>query len=141
MKYVVEVDPSDFYAVEAVAGKLKPLAAYTAQLANENTQLHEQIGVYKDFVRDLCIESGLSLQSSLMDITRRVSKDHAGLKALMTDFQQAIAPGKNYNLAMLVHMAKEHRIGANRRRTLENHVTDFTEQLHEDAFIKLAPED
>lgn len=43
----------------------QPLAEYISKQALENTELHKQIGVYREFVQNLCHDLGLSLQSDL----------------------------------------------------------------------------
>lgn len=52
----------------------QPLAEYISKQALENTELHKQIGVYREFVQNLCHDLGLSLQSDLVSIKGAIQR-------------------------------------------------------------------
>lgn len=55
----------------------QPLAEYISKQAIENSELHKQIGVYREFVQNLCHDLGLSLQSDLVLVRDYVKRKTA----------------------------------------------------------------
>lgn len=125
----------------------QPLPSYVSQLAVENTELHETVSVYKDFVASLCHTLNMSLESALPEISARVSKlqeqktDDGGFGKFQNDILRVLnVAGTGYSTEYILNLVRARTLSKIRFAKLLAHVRNFTQELHEDDFITLKDE-